>query len=821
MILQKARLFPFGGIVEREVDFAPGLNVILGPNEAGKSTLVGAIFAVLFFSSALRKNSSDWKDYLAPYMPYPSGDTVQVSLAFKCFRGREYVLERAWGEVKKDRLRLPDGSEVNNPQSMAELLSPLLQYGRGTYEGVFMARQAELLRTVELLRSNSEATGSIAETLRNLVFQSGGISLEALQASLQAEKNELLKLWDLQRGVPQGGRSIDNPYQRGLGEIIAAYYEVEGLKRQIREASILEERVEELTARLKENARMKQEELDPLLESMEKLEGEIQRRSVLEPKLALLQEKEKATRELNSRWPQMVERENHLRSGLQEKEKRRAALERELQEAKAVIETRSRRALYQKVKPMVEAWEEKKKELQDMPPVKQAHLTVLEQMGARISELQATLKAMKLQGRITGIKGMQLSITSGVSPSKQVSVEQEYFFEAEGRVLLKSGDWTLEIRSGQGDVAGIIEEINQTETAMRQKLQELSVQTREEARLIVEKRTEKEKVAERLRAQLETLLKDTTYRDLAKQVCQLAPEKSVRDPELIGEEFKGAAVDEKSLARELKDTEAQLKAWEKEYGSYEKVVDGLVDLRAQARDVEKELKELAPLPQEWQSPSAFIQGLQAARGKNRVLQETIYSLMRELDQAKNELPEESVEELQERLAISEKRLHNLKSRARALCIVEDEFKGILHEVGAKTFDPLVASLLKYFTPVTGYRYDMVHLVEGSIPECIGVSGGNGGLERELPVRLLSVGTTRGLALALRLAMAEHLWGGEGGFLIMDDPLVDLDPGRKKEAAKILRDFSGDRQLIITTCDPDTAQLLGGTCSMLEPAGIIQ
>ena len=812
MILQKVRMSPFGGIVERDVVFNPGLNVILGPNEAGKSTLVSAIFSVLFFSSALRKNSNDWKEYILPYMPYPHGDTLQVSLSFRCSQGREHLLERAWGELKKDRLRLPDGSEVNNLTSIEELLSSLLQYGRGTYEGVFMARQAEMLSTVELLRSNSEATGSIAETLRNLVFQSGGISLEALKAALHTENDDLLKLWDLARGVPQGGRGIDNPYKRGLGEILSAYYEVEGLKRQIREGVALEAQVEKVTIRLKEAVREKKGELDPLLESMEKLEGEIQRRAVLEPKLALLQEKEKAIRELNARWPQMLERERHLRSGLQEKEKRRAALERELGEAKAAIESRSQRELYQKVKPLVETWELRKTELQELPQIKQGHITALDKMASRIAQLEATLKAMKLQGRMVSIKPMKFAITSGVDEAEQMTVDQEYSFEAEGRVLLQSEDWTLEIQSGQGDVAGIISEIGKTEKSLREKLQELSVHTREEARQIVEKRTEKEKIMERLRTQLETLLKDTTYKELAKQVSRLGTEPIVRAPDLIGEDLKEAAVDERSLAREIKDIAAQLKVWEKDYGSYEKVVDGLVDSRAQVRDVEKELEKLAPLPPAWQNPSAFMHELQGARGKSRTLQETIYSLMRELDQAKAELPEETVEELQERLTIWENKLNKLKSRARALSVVEGEFQSILHEVGAKTFDPLAASLLKYFAPVTDYRYNMVHL-EGSIPERIGVSRGG----RELPVSLLSVGTARGLALALRLALAEHLWGKEGGFLILDDPLVDLDPRRKKEAAQILQHFSTDRQLIITTCDPDTAQLLGGSCQTLEPA----
>jgi exonuclease SbcC len=80
---------------------------------------------------------------------------------------------------------------------------------------------------------------------------------------------------------------------------------------------------------------------------------------------------------------------------------------------------------------------------------------------------------------------------------------------------------------------------------------------------------------------------------------------------------------------------------------------------------------------------------------------------------------------------------------------------------------------------------------------------------EIPIDLLSTGTGDGTAIALRLAMAEHLLQDRKGFMIMDDPLVNLDPERRKAAAEVLRDFAGKFQLIVTTCDPNTAGLLGG------------
>ena len=48
-----------------------------------------------------------------------------------------------------------------------------------------------------------------------------------------------------------------------------------------------------------------------------------------------------------------------------------------------------------------------------------------------------------------------------------------------------------------------------------------------------------------------------------------------------------------------------------------------------------------------------------------------------------------------------------------------------------------------------------------------------------------------------------------GFLMMDDPLVDMDPVRQKAAAAAIAAFAADKQLILFTCHPATAELFTG------------
>jgi exonuclease SbcC len=63
-------------------------------------------------------------------------------------------------------------------------------------------------------------------------------------------------------------------------------------------------------------------------------------------------------------------------------------------------------------------------------------------------------------------------------------------------------------------------------------------------------------------------------------------------------------------------------------------------------------------------------------------------------------------------------------------------------------------------------------------------------------------------------MANRFLGGADGFVIMDDPLVNLDPDRQLKAAALLRVYAENRQVIIFTCHPAHAEILGGNLLLL-------
>lgn len=74
---------------------------------------------------------------------------------------------------------------------------------------------------------------------------------------------------------------------------------------------------------------------------------------------------------------------------------------------------------------------------------------------------------------------------------------------------------------------------------------------------------------------------------------------------------------------------------------------------------------------------------------------------------------------------------------------------------------------------------------------------------------LSRGTAEALYLALRLGLISQLGDvGPGLPVLMDDVLVNLDPERREGTAAAVADLARKRQIVLFTCHPATADLLG-------------
>ena len=77
------------------------------------------------------------------------------------------------------------------------------------------------------------------------------------------------------------------------------------------------------------------------------------------------------------------------------------------------------------------------------------------------------------------------------------------------------------------------------------------------------------------------------------------------------------------------------------------------------------------------------------------------------------------------------------------------------------------------------------------------------LERQGQARELgyfSAGQTDMVMLCMRFALVDALFSDVKPFVILDDPFVNLDDERTKQALALLKELSGDQQILYLVCN---------------------
>jgi DNA repair protein SbcC/Rad50 len=802
VIIKKALLNPFGASGNREYSFTEGLNVLLGPNEAGKSTLVNAIYAALFVPPDVRRNHEDWSRLLQRYLPYPQGDTVRVSLDLALNNTQKVNYSCAWGSAKGARLVFEDGTEINDPAAVKLHLEQMLRFGKGTYREVLFARQEEMNQTFLHLRENQEANQSVSGLLRTAVFESGGVSLELLETRITAEYNRLLDNWDLDQDGPRGGKGINNPHKNKVGEVLSAYYKAEEVKQKIKNMRADEGEIARLAGQIEELDR-EEVTLTATLSESDQLEEDIRKRGQLEPELATLRTKDQEILAVISQWPVIQSQAAELTLNIEKLQTIAGRLEAEREQVKLALKEREKRSLLERVKPLKAELDNKKARLASSPAITKEDLKYLEAQERREAELKAVVGAMKLKAVVRATDALKLRVTAGFDDPLNVEVKKEELLKGEGRLLLEGPGWSVDIQAGEEDLASLIAEAASCRESLQTKLAELELTDLEAARDLLAQRSKYELELKTATTRLKDNLGEFDFAELEAEVSEMGPESPRRDLELIEAEINSAKIDIVKNEGKLEQLQAKLKAWEAQYDSLSGATEQMAAVKQKLQDVEEKLAGLAPLPEQYSCTDEFFAALKKMRSRSSEIKEQRMEVRETLLQLQQRMPEESTEELEEELALLEAKYLKLKRDGRAINLVKSEFEELKKELDQDTYAPLQKRFARYLALATGNRYNLAAL-DGVSPEGIITAEG-----KTLPVELLSAGTTSGAALALRLALAAYLLQDAGGFMIMDDPLVHLDPDRRKAAAALIAEFAAEKQTIIATCDPQTAALLGG------------
>lgn len=185
MQIKEAKIFQFGKLQNQTVTFEPGINVIYGKNEAGKSTLHAFLKAMLFGMEKGRGRSAAGGDY-ARYTPWHAPSYYAGALRFEV-GGQPFYLERNfYGKEKQDCLRNEaDGEELS--VAYGDLSMLLGGITAAAYASTYDIPQSGAASGTEMERMLSDYLAQTGE--RSI----GTVPLTEAVAALEKRRKELLQ----------------------------------------------------------------------------------------------------------------------------------------------------------------------------------------------------------------------------------------------------------------------------------------------------------------------------------------------------------------------------------------------------------------------------------------------------------------------------------------------------------------------------------------------------------------------------------------------------------------------------------------------------
>lgn len=794
MILERLEITTFAGLSAMALEFAPGLNVVLGPNEAGKSTLFQAIQHTLLTPARLGKRQ--FQSLLGRHLPLGGADTVACSLVLR-HGGLSYRLKRRWGAEPSSELILPDGSVIAAEERIRSELAPLLPGGEGTFRAVFLTAQSALAGTLQELKENPQAVGSLSDLMRRAVFETDGVSVARFRSLLAAQAEALLAHWDLERGEPEEGRGIDNPWGRGVGEVLAAWYERERLARRRLEAEEQEERYGLLSRELEE-CRAELQKTSRLVEEQAPAARSVLERRALEAERERLESRLQALQTAYDRWPQLEQELAQAERELSAAALQAAALEQEQRQAEAWARLRGEKARFEGLRELKARWEQARDQEGKSPAVTQAELQAIEQASAEAARLSAPGQAGGLSLHLQSRSGLTLRTERDREPSEErtLSPGESLDLEAEERARISTPDWTLEARAGGPEAEQRRLEAQAAQSRLQELLAGKGLASLEDARQAWRQNETRKAEARQAEELYRRELGPDRYEELEQAQAASPAQPEPRELSAIQRDLYREQGRLDGLRKTIDSNRLALQGLEREHGSREAAFQSLVSLAGERKALQERIAALAPLPSGVSDAQSFLQRHEADLRALESLRRREGELAVDCARAEEKLPEESAEELATRLDEAEERFRSRLRRGQALERIRRACESLLAEHDGGLLSGYAQRLGEYIEELTGSRYRGMQLEE-NLPESLVRADG-----RALPYALLSGGTKDLFALALRLAMAEVFLGSGEGFLLLDDPFVALDPERQSRAAAVLARFAqGGRQLLLFTCQP--------------------
>jgi exonuclease SbcC len=801
MIIRRLHIRAFGGLVDKVLEFENGLNVVEGPNEAGKSTVYNAIQETLLTRIKLTKPQISKQ--MRRHIPL-GGDTATVEIIFSV-SADEYTLRKSWGAGRSVEFTKYGGSMMTDDDRVGEELARLLPASEGTCRAVLMSSQGGIGDTLKDLRSNSvDALERLGDLLRKAFMEADGVSVDRFKAEVQKAYDDAYGRWDPTLSQPEQGKGLENRWKNGTGEIVEAYYEAEKRKRKYEAARAFETELDRLNQRLEEATKSILEK-DSYVKANQKAYADAGNRRVLQAEIESLQEKIEKLKKVSRDWPVVESKLEEAESELPVLRRTVAALEAEQLAAQEFEASRGLRERLARADNLNEELERAEAELLTTKQVDDAALERIRTQEAEIRRLESAVAAGKMllqfESKVDNIIDVQRDLDT--LSTVVVKAGDIHKLEGGGRLMVEHRDWKIEVRSGVGDIQKALLQLRAARGSLATSLQGLGAATMEDVEALHRQYIQKSNARNAVQNSFDAELAGDTLGDLKARVSGAASGAPVRSLAEVVRDLTNAGRDEEQKVKAITDWRKTIAGYKAEYGSVDDVSVSLGESSLKRGEREKALKELAPLPDGFADAGAFLQHYERVDIELREASEARAKTDREKAALEGKAPDQSADELEADWESARADFESALREGKAIARVKEATEEIVSGFDTGTFAGLQSEIAAAMARLTDSRYSAVTM-DGRVPSDL--VDGHG---KKIPLDYLSEGTKDVLGLAIRLAMAKHFLVASDGFIMMDDPLVDLDPDRQKSAAQLLQESSETKQVIVFTCHPEHARVLGG------------
>jgi len=826
---------------ESSINFKGRINVLIGHNGAGKSSIIDGIVFALFRESS-RGNAN--KNLVR--MGNRSA-SIRLTLA----NGNQIIIERHLPDSGSDLLIAGSMPKARGAEKVTEEVQKIINIDKEVLLSTLIVRQGEIesifkdltdvlkkVMKIENLEKLTEASGPIYSKMKEIQGK-----LEQIQTFEKEYTDTRMKLIDLKREKSE--------IEEELEELRKSE---ETLNGQLQEAQ-----------RLLDGIQRKRDEYLGLARERDRL---IREKKVTEDRLSQLAgaEEEKKTIEEKIRELEKYEEAKVLLDQLREVEKDidriRQSLEKAMNERDTIKDKLGRKAelypdylRYVTNKEKLESIEEKEREYNGL----QATYRNIQAEISRIDKALSSLKVIntseledeirKVEDEISELSSKKGKLMAQVDEAKKVLSGLEQVKGGQCPVCKRPLDESHKLNLIQ-EAKSVIQASKEELENVSRRLSELAKRREDLKRqlssanqnntrynTLAEKKAELEKQLADAQSRLEELKKaHEEYVKLKDALSKLEPAykeylslSKVNEEDLKEKEEEILKLNGQIEEKQTKRNEIKNKLAGMDLKSIEEKLRELEELRKRLNDVLRKLGERSSLEMRLNQMQKDLGEIEKRIGELNFSEDEYQEAKRKVEELRNKLLDTSKEiaedegrlnQIRKDIEEKEKRLKDLEALISQKPNLEKAFKKLTklrEDLGEKGLQNYIISAVKSkiennlneITSMFNLAFTRVSLEFNASTRGQKIKASLSAYDnygREYAVDMLSGGERISIALALRLAIAKSLMDSLG-FIILDEPTVHLDEERRKELMNVIRSaLDVVPQIIVVTHDDEILEI---------------